>query len=853
MRAELPIDSYLPEIVAALADGNLVLVAEPGAGKTTRAPAALLEAGWIDGGEIVVVEPRRIAARLAAHRVAAELGQSVGEKVGYEVRHDRKVGRDTRLRFITEGILMRRWREGQLDDPARVFVLDEVHERSLDTDLALSLLRDRQRNEQGELRILAMSATLEAEKMATFLDAPILRVPGRVHPVEIEHAKTLDDRPLEVRVRRALGPCLRDASGGDVLVFLPGAAEIRRAANACEEICQRQGVDLELLHGSLTPAEQDAAIQPGPRRKVVLSTNVAETSVTIEGVDTVIDSGLARIATFDPGSSMPSLQVRPISQASATQRAGRAGRLRPGRCIRLYTEHDHHGRALHDKPEILRLDLSEATLLLYGMGRDPSSFPFFEAPPPGALRAATELLHMLGAVEGGTITDRGRAMLRLPLHPRLARVAIEAQERGIGSHGALAVALLSEREIRTDLRERFGRGRGGDDEVGSSDVVDRLERFEAAEAEGLNARAARAHGLDPQALRSVDQTRRQVAAALRCARTTTGSSLDHETEQELLIAIASGYGDRVGAKRSTALAERRGASDPDAAAIVLAAGGSARLEPQSVVKQSPLLVALDLEERRGGAVLRQASAIEAEWLLELFPERITERNELRFNERSGVVEQCIALDYGAIVLDESVRRAESSPAATRVLLEAAKNAGLHNVLDLDAVEAYRRRYEFAREHGLQAPALDDAGLEQALVELAEGALSFQDLRQRSFVDLLRYRLPSEAQRRLDELAPEAVSIAGRKRAPIRYEPGQAPSLSSRIQDFFGMKEGPTVAAGRVPVVLHLLAPNNRAVQITTDLAGFWVRHYPTIRQELKRRYRRHAWPEDPTQPYERSR
>ncbi|MEJ7711899.1 MAG: helicase-related protein [Pyrinomonadaceae bacterium] len=448
----LPIDSLLPEIVAALRrTPNLVIEAPPGAGKTTRVPPALLDAVITDGREVWVLEPRRLAARLSARRVAEERNERIGETVGYQVRFEEAAGPRTKLRYLTEGIFTRRF----LADPqlARVgaVVLDEFHERHLPTDLALALLKQLQHTARPDLRIVVMSATLEAAPVAAFLDdCPVIRSEGRRYAVAIEHLARPDERSLSAQIESSVRRLVAEDVSGDVLVFLPGAAEIRRAADACSAVAAESNLLVLPLHGDLSAHEQDLAIRPAERRKVILSTNVAETSITIDGVSAVVDSGLARIAGHSPWSGLPKLLVARISQASAAQRAGRAGRTRDGRCLRLYTAQDFAARPAHDAPEVKRLDLAESALELHAMGvMNLTEFGWFEPPAEAALAAAETLLARLGAINREqALTNIGQRMLRLPLHPRLARLLIEAAARGVAREGCIAAALLNERDMR---------------------------------------------------------------------------------------------------------------------------------------------------------------------------------------------------------------------------------------------------------------------------------------------------------------------------------------------------------------------------------------------------------------------
>jgi ATP-dependent helicase HrpB len=553
---------------------KLVLVAEPGAGKTTRAPRALLESELSSRGEILVLEPRRLATRLSAARVAEELGEPLGKRVGYTIRFDDVGGKDTRLRFVTEAVLTRRLvRDPELRGVSCV-VLDELHERSLHADLALAFVKRLRETTRPDLRVLAMSATIDAERFARFLGCEVLSVSGRPFDVAIEHLEQKDDRPIEDQVRAAVRRVVLAQSGpeaaGHVLVFLPGAAEIRRSAAALEETARSQGLEVLPLHGDLPPEEQDRAVKRGSARKVILATNVAETSITIDGVVAVVDSGLERAASFSPWSGVGELVTAPICQASATQRAGRAGRTRAGRALRLYTKHDFDGRPAFLKPEIQRVDFCETRLFLARMGvTDAMTFPFFEAPSPAAIERAERTLELLGAIDAhGAITPMGRELAELPVHPRLGRVAIEAARTGHRDRGAAMAALLGEKEIRLSLRTRFG-DRGGDRHAasGSSDALARLEAFEGvARAGGLSAGRIRSHDLDVGATLAAGRTAEQLARTLARLRVETEEARAIFDEDEAMLrALLAGYPDRVG--------KRRRAGAPE---VVLSGGGSAR-------------------------------------------------------------------------------------------------------------------------------------------------------------------------------------------------------------------------------------------------------------------------------------
>ncbi len=850
----LPIDQLLPEIVAALrAVPSVVVEAPPGAGKTTRVPRAIHEAGLAGGGEVVVLEPRRLAARLAARRVAAEMGERPGETVGWQVRFEEVVSPRTRIRYVTEGLLTRRLLAHPTLPGVGAVVLDEIHERHLQGDLALALLRRLQREARHDLKLVAMSATLDAGPVARFLEAASLRSEGRLFDVAVEYLSPEDaarsGTRLEELVGRAVRRLHRERIGGDVLVFLPGAAEIRRAREALAAWAEDSGVDVLPLHGDLPPDEQDRAVAPGSRPKVILSTNVAETSITIEGVAAVVDSGLARVASHSPWSGLPTLEVKKISRASAAQRAGRAGRTRAGRALRLYTRHDHDARPEFDVPEVLREDLSETLLALAALGAADGGFEWFEPPPRASLDAARSLLLRLGAIDPtGAPTGMGRRMLRIPGHPRQARLVVEAAERGAPQEGALLAAILGER----DLRDRRALEGGGLPPTGPSDLLEIAQAFEEAARARFAPERLRRMAVSPGAAQAVERARRQIArVASEMGRdgepsmTTTSTADTTPTEHALLVATLAAYPDRVGRRRAAGSDE-----------VVLVGGGSARLDPASVVRQSALLVAVDAEERRGDrrpaarateVRVRIASAVTDEMLLDLFPASLRYEEDVAWNAAAERAEATERLVYEDLVLEEK-RAPRADPERIAAVLSAEALArGPRAFAPEGALDRIMARIALAAVHAqsVELGPPSEADLEAALRELCAGRNSFAELREADLPAAVLARLAPRARAALDRLAPERVTLPGGRTSRVEYEAGKPPWIESRLQDFFGMTRGPAVAEGRVPIVLHLLAPNRRAVQVTTDLSGFWERHYPAIRRELMRRYPRHAWPEDP--------
>jgi ATP-dependent helicase HrpB len=866
----LPIDALLPAIVASLrAHATLVVEAPPGAGKTTRVPRALLDAGLAAAGEILVLEPRRLAARLAARRVADELGEAVGQTVGYQVRFEDVSSAQTRIRFVTEGVLGRKLLASQDLAGVSCVVLDEFHERHLQGDVALALVERLRRARRPDLRVVVMSATLATGPLAAYLGAPVLRSEGRRFDVAIEHAPAADDRPMALQVASAVRRLVGDPAGGvegDVLVFLPGAAEIRRAREACARLAADADLFLVALHGDLSPKEQDEAVRVADRRKVILSTNVAESSVTIEGVVAVVDAGLARVASQAPWSGLPRLRVEKVSRASATQRAGRAGRTRPGRCLRLYTRADFEARPEYEVPEIRRQDFAQtrleiASLEAYGEGGDASAeIPWFEPPPEPHVRAAEELLGRLGALDardapdapstgGLAITGTGRAMLRFAVHPRIARVVVEGERRGVAADACVAAAILAEGDIRASSRARFGQARARDAPTERSDVVALVALFREAQESRFAPGVLRAAELDPGATHAVARAASQLERA--CRRDGRGGRDGRDgreprddAETRLCMALLAGYPDRV-ARRVRAGARQ----------IALAAGGVAELAETSVVRDAEWLVALEAEERSSGAratvAVRLASGVEPEWLIDLFARDVHEEREVVWNAQAERVEAREVMTWGELTLHASENADPTRAEAARVLADAALAAGARAFAPEGALDRWLARARFAATVDASIHAPDDETVRATLAALCDGRRSFAELRAAGLLDALRATLGARASA-VERIAPERLTLAGGRSVVVDYESGSAPRIASRLQDFFGMTDGPRLG-DRAAVVLELLAPNGRAVQVTTDLGGFWERHYPALRKELKRRYPKHAWPEDPTKPVPRTR
>jgi ATP-dependent helicase HrpB len=843
----LPIDECLPAIADAVTGrGAVVVEAPPGAGKTTRVPPALLDGG-ARAGEIWVLEPRRLPARLAATRVAAERGERVGETVGYSVRFDEAGGPNTRLRFLTEGLFVRRLLAAPRLPGVRAVVLDELHERHVATDLALAWLRRLRETDRPDLVVVAMSATLDADPVAEFLGGVVVRSEGRMFDVAVEHLPTPDDRPLAAQVAGAIRRVLRDDRDGDLLVFLPGAGEIRRAQTAIADLPGIADFAVLPLHGEMPLEDQARAVRPGERRKIILSTNVAESSVTIDGVTAVIDSGLARVAAHSPWTGLPTLALARISQAAAAQRAGRAGRTRPGRALRLYTRHDFEQRPRETEPEIVRADLTEVALVLATLGvGDPDALAWLDPPPAAAWGAARELLGRLGAVDGGgQLTDVGRRMSRVPVHPRLARLVVEGEARGVGAGAALAAALISERDIRAGARASFGGAAPGAPSDRGADVLDLVDLFQQAAEARFRPDVLRRLELDRRAAEEVDRARRQLVTAdrggergLRPREPVAGGPTNDEA---LRMAILAAFPDRVARRR-----------EPRGRTVVFAAGGSAELgyEPTG-----EWLVAVHAEERttarggakpaRGGTVeVRLGSTIQPEWLLDLYPDRINEVDRRAFDPRTERVERTTGLGYGALMLDETVAPAPLDDETGRLLADAVLARGPGRLPGGDALPPLLQRLAFARRQVPDAPfpPLEEGDVGGLVRAACTGRGSVAELGDPAALVLAA--LPPAAQRALAAAAPERLTLANGRSVPVHYDTGDTPWIESRLQDFFGTRSVPAVGGGRVALTVHLLAPNGRAVQVTRDLAGFWTQHYPSLRRQLSRRYPKHAWPED---------
>jgi ATP-dependent helicase HrpB len=808
----LPIDSLIPDLLKSLEQKNAaVITAEPGAGKTTRVPPALLGAAFAKDKEIWVLQPRRLAAKMAALRVAEELGEEVGSQVGYQFRFEKKIGSQTRLRFMTDGMLLPLAQGDPTLSKVAAVILDEFHERSLALELGVAWLRRLQMEKRPDLRLLVMSATLDASALSEYLGAaPIFASKGRVFPVGVEYLPQPEHPDLSLKVKGALRHLAGKGIMGTTLVFLPGLGEIRRCQGALKDFGQ-----VHALYGDLAVEEQQAVLRPSTGRKVILSTNVAETSLTVPGVTSVVDSGLTRQSRVSGWSGLPSLVTISASQASAAQRAGRAGRLQEGHCVRLYTKFDYDHRAAFDLPELLRSDLSKSILDLKKLGvEDLEIFPWFLKPSESSLGTALDLLRRLGALDSQNyLTEMGRRMASFPLAPRLSKLLLEAKASPdplVPRQACRLAALISE------------------ERAGGEDLLEELRKYQP--------------GYEAKRLED------QLVGLLDLGTAAKSGKPKDSSDQALAKCLLTAFPDRVGKIRSGESSANRHQTGKKE--LVLSSGGSAQVSDSSLARAHEYFVVVEAQEtQQGGKTLvkaRSLAPVEADWLLDLFMDELKEGQSVEWDDKAKRVNVSQRLLYGQLVLDEKVLSArEFGPEARNLLVKEALAAGPQAYSDPDELSGFLNRVKFAAGHSDQIAEITDKKVEETLREISEGCRSLNDLKTAGLIPALRAHLTPQNQSLLEKLAPSDVLLPSGRRTRIHYETGKPPWAQSKIQDFFGMKQGPVVAGGKVAVVLHLLSPGQKPVQITSDLAGFWERHYPQIRKELSRRYPRQKWPDRP--------
>ncbi len=831
----LPIDAVIPDLTAALARATAaVVVAPPGAGKTTWLPLVLAQEPWAASRRILVLEPRRLAARAAAARMAQTLGEKVGDTVGYRVRFGTQVSKRTRIEVITEGVFTGLIQDDPSLDGVAAVLFDEFHERSLDADLGLALARDAQQGLRDDLRLVIMSATIDGARIAAALDdAPVVASEGGAFAVETRYLGRDAAKPIDPQATDAVMRALR-AETGSVLVFLPGAAEIRRTETALRERVADPMVDIYPLHGALDFDAQDRAISPAAagRRKVVLATSIAETSLTIEGVRVVIDSGLARVPRYEPDAGLTRLETVRVSRAAADQRRGRAGRTEPGVCYRLWDEPQTASLEPYAQPEILAADLTSLVLDLAQWGvADPGKLTFLDPPPAAALNEARTLLMALGAIDGaGRITAEGKLLARLPLPPRLARMVVDAGRAGEGRAAAEIAAVLTERGLcgnDIDLRHRL-------------DGLRRDRSARAAEARRMASRwaemAAPARSPDGAKRNPVTPLPRGTAspAALGSARDVRGGP-----ELSLGAILALAYPERI--------ARNRGAAT---GAFLLANGRGAHVDPASPLAREPFLAVAELIGSAAQSRITLAAAIGLADIETRFADRIEAGEEVTCDPKTLALRARRWRRLGAIALAEQPLPVTPGEATAKVLASAVVRTGLDRLPWTKALRQWRDRVGFLRRsEGGEWPDLSDDALataaEEWLAPLLMEKTRIDDLSASEFDAGFQGLLPYSLRRRLETEAPTHFDAPSGSRVPIDYEAEEGPKLAIRVQELFGLSRHPSIAAGRVPLVIELLSPAHRPVQVTRDLPQFWRGSYAAVRAEMRGRYPRHPWPEDP--------
>ncbi len=817
----LPILPQRPAICRHLQQTNrLVLTAPTGSGKTTQVPQFLLD--QFDG-QVLVLQPRRLACRLVAERVAHERGGAVGAEVGYQTRYERRLGPATRLRFITEGLFIRLLQSDPKLSGVDAVVLDEFHERSLDADLALGLVKLLQEDRRPDLRLVVMSATLDAGAVATYLACPTVAVEGRAFPVEVDYLAP--EGPAWDQAAQALRQLLAQGLKGDVLIFMPRAYEIRRTIERCQHALAGQPIPLYPLHASLPPAAQDQALAPAPNGKIIVSTNVAETSLTIPGIRHVIDSGLARVLRHDPRRGIDALRTEPISQAAAQQRTGRAGRTAPGTCLRLWSAAEHGNRPPHTDPEVARVDLAAPFLYLHCLPeRSPQTFPWLQPPAHQSSQRAAELLHQLGALDQtGAPTSLGRHLSQFPLHPRLACLLVEASKRGCLQRALVWAALIGERDIFAQPSARPDRG--------DSDLLVREKAWEQARQGNF----ARGQGLDLAACRRIDQSVRQYRDICRRLQL---NSKGRGSTQELHKCLLVAFFDRVALRLG-------GPSAP----CLMAALRRVSLDPHSLVRRPGPLVALDIREvnERGGdgvkTVLSLASPIEMDWLEEIHPQRLDLVCTTQWDSAERAVVQHDELVYDGLSLSRTPVE-KISPTEAEALLVAQIRQGNLSLDQWDEeVEQWllRTRSVAAWYPERDLLTYDEDDVAVILHEIVAGATRYSHLRRRPCLPAVQNALSWDDRQFVERMAPTRLALPSGFGMKLSYFAAGPPRGRAKIQDLYGLKQTPRVGGGRQNLLLEILAPNFRPVQITEDLANFWRQTYPEVKKELKRRYPKHQW------------
>lgn len=831
--SELPISSALSGIVDNLRKNQVTIIAAPpGSGKTTGVPPALLN--MLDGrNKVYLLQPRRMAARTVAARLAQLLDCSVGGLVGYQVRMDKRLSSESRIVVMTYGVLLRKLQNDPLLDDAAVVLLDEFHERSLEADLTLGMLT-RIQTIREDLKIGLMSATLDVDPIAKFLnEAPVISVSGRAYPLQIHYQDRINNQRLDEQVSNILPEALR-ATQGHVLVFLPGVGEIRKTARRISALPISRDLAIMELYGDMTPERQDAVLQDAQKRKVILSTNVAETSITIPGVDCVIDSGQARIMRMNPAVGLPRLDLEPISMASAAQRAGRAGRTCPGKCFRLWMKAFDRARPEFDTPEILRGDLASAVLQLYGWGEDDiAAFPWLTPPTQDAIQSAEMLLRRLQAIDSNQITDLGKEMLRIPAHPRIARMLLEAQRRGVARQASICAAMLTERDpfIDNSSGARISKDHAKLLGLDTADLVARTQRL-LSYLDGENdAAIQRNSALGVK--RAADHYLLSLDESITDAPTDIpDSDVADKSGEELAKCLLAAFPDRLAKLRQ-----------PSSDKGLMVGGQGVRLRT-ATHSEATLFLCIDLLQKTSDAEVRLSTPINEEWLED---DQISIADECFFHPSQKRVVARRRRYWLDLILSEQPVEVSDDAAAAEILFSEVrarwdrvfptKDAALQQLLGKVA--------KYAELSGNNATTIDRAWLEQVAFDLCQGKRSLDDVQNGPWLDVVKSRLGYDFLFQLQDFLPNEISVPSGNQVKIEYGEGAQPSISVRLQEMFGWQDTPRICGGRVPLLLKILAPNYREIQVTSDLASFWRSGYFEVRKELRRRYPKHHWPEDP--------
>ncbi len=830
----LSMDAYLPSILNSFSkSSNLVVEAAPGAGKTTRIPPALIDSPISKNNQVWVLEPRRLAARLSANRIAQERNEKLGETIGYQIRYENYASERTRLLFLTEGLFTRKLIQNPTLKGVSIVVLDEFHERNLQTDVALALLRRLQKTSRPDLKIVVMSATMDCASISQYLgNCPIISCEGKSFDVEIKYLAGISNSSVAELVQTAVNNIVSDGLDGDILVFLPGAGEIRRAAVALEKTAQNKGILLAKLHGELSPNEQQFALSSSSQRKIILSTNVAETSITIEGLSAVIDSGLERTVEYSQWSGLPTSSIQRISQASAKQRAGRAGRTRSGKCIRLYSAMDFSLRPEFRVPEILRSDLSGIVLELLATGFVLNEIEWLDSPAAAQIENALNLLRSLGAIDSqNQLLNVGREMIRFPLHPRLARILVESLILSIPHQGAVLASLIAEREINkfeiSTSRKSL-----------SINLMDQLDKYLELEKSNFDPQLVERFNFDAAKVQSVTRSVQQLGQNIKLPKKQNPPLKESETK--VMQILSAGYPDRVAKFFQSDNAQSLTVSQK----VKLCDGQF--IDGRFLNENSDWLLAIEINDSLNNPAPFVISYchLSSDFIFDNFSEDLTESSEVIWNSKREVVEEISRIQYNQLTLLESKSTSRKSIEAAKLLLQKLQEIGLEHFIGKGTFSILKLRMKFLAENDC----LTDSVFEDEilLTELCAGKNSFRELREALTSSGFKYLFLSPQQiSELNNNAPEQIILKNTKRLKVHYSESMTPFIEGYVQDFFGLIMTPSLLNGSAPLVVNLLSPNKRIIQVTRDLPSFWKNIYPALRTEMSRKYPRHYWPLNP--------